>query len=398
MKQFKITPKHSAGIIPWLFDLIFIIPYLFLSILDFKMGILSLIILTLYGYTIFFSLLAGKAGRLISAPSFNLNLLRISIFFSAAVYLYGIISNQNEAIFIMSLTDIGAIAQENSISRYDGLLKVSWAYKAGVIIAFSAAVQGAFLFTVARSPMDYMLSLSILLIGLIDSIVMGSRSGLMQLTITFLSSLYIAKFRSSPHQFPSYFKILAILILGTLTIYVYFLFIQLLRGGGNTDNLKNVAGHVLTWFFGYLPAFSEWLDHTYKAFQYAFGSFTFAGIYDALGFGERAGGIYQPVQISEARVTNIFTAYRGLIEDFGLFGSIIFMAILGRALSICITARRNLYWMTFFLSLIIVTFIAWSFVISIWTYNSIILGQAIGVFTCFIFSKLKKSNNARPFA
>ena len=43
MKLFKLAPRHPAGLVPLLFDLIFIVPYLFLSILDLKVGGLKVI-------------------------------------------------------------------------------------------------------------------------------------------------------------------------------------------------------------------------------------------------------------------------------------------------------------------------------------------------------------------
>ena len=57
---------------------------------------------------------------------------------------------------------------------------------------------------------------------------------------------------------------------------------------------------------------------------------TFAGIFDQLGLVERGNGLFTEfADLGNGDDSNVFTAFRGLIEDFGLAGALVFMAFLG---------------------------------------------------------------------
>lgn len=83
--------------------------------------------------------------------------------------------------------------------------------------------------------------------------------------------------------------------------------------------------------FGHLSAFSQWfLEDGEKLLSLGPGVFTFAGPIDALGLGQRAQGVYgEPVSVARDGFTNVFSLYRGLIEDFGVLGTVVFLFAMG---------------------------------------------------------------------
>jgi oligosaccharide repeat unit polymerase len=90
---------------------------------------------------------------------------------------------------------------------------------------------------------------------------------------------------------------------------------------------------------GQIYAFSDFFsfavdlpsESTYKNDFGAYGAFTFASIFNMFGIGKDfPPGMYEEsLGYNDIFETNIFTFFRGLIYDFGVFGSLIFMFIFG---------------------------------------------------------------------
>ena len=68
---------------------------------------------------------------------------------------------------------------------------------------------------------------------------------------------------------------------------------------------------------------------------------TLAGPFNLFGFIERDLGFYQPVNIGSDTSTNIFTAYRGLISDFTVIGSVIVIFFAGIYFQIVFEKKIN---------------------------------------------------------
>lgn len=85
---------------------------------------------------------------------------------------------------------------------------------------------------------------------------------------------------------------------------------------------------------GHLPAFGDWLHVALrKELSLTYGAFTFGGIFELLNLQERLPGIYEEnIQMTVGGViveSNIFTAFRGLIQDFGYLGAIAGLFLIG---------------------------------------------------------------------
>jgi oligosaccharide repeat unit polymerase len=81
--------------------------------------------------------------------------------------------------------------------------------------------------------------------------------------------------------------------------------------------------------FGYLSAFSQWMSGN-RSESLGFGIYTFGGLYDLAGLHPRAFGVYMSsVTLSGMEESNVYTAFRGLIEDFSFPGALAICAGLG---------------------------------------------------------------------
>lgn len=136
--------------------------------------------------------------------------------------------------------------------------------------------------------------------------------------------------------------------------------------------------------FGHLYAFSDWFSfylgkpsvNTYKPEEgLTWGFFTFMPIFYLFGSKKviPLGVFDEYLRYEEILQTNIYTWYRGLILDFGMFGSLLFIFILGLLLNLCYYHLLSKLKPAFSLSLyaFMIGYFYTSFIISLLIWKSI---------------------------
>ena len=137
-----------------------------------------------------------------------------------------------------------------------------------------------------------------------------------------------------------------------------------------------VVERLKAYLFGYLAAFSNWITMIHDS-SIQFGQTTFAGPLSLAGLVERKLGSYGPILISGDLSTNIYTALRGLIMDFSIFGTGLIMIMVGWFGSV--TYQNVFRGKIFFLVplTLFYAFTLYSPLISIFHYNSLIMSWVI---------------------
>ncbi|MFA0401740.1 O-antigen polymerase, partial [Vibrio splendidus] len=289
----------------------------------------------------------------------------------------GILSNHISTVFnISNISQILVLANQNAISRYDSTLNVSVFYKISTIFSFLCALLLGTFSAVKKNNLSKLLTVAFFSILFLDSILMAARAGLLLQLSAFLSSYLLAKYVTHEKGFYSISapKVIFVIVFFSI-IYAFFVLVQVARGGKDDFDLLSISSHVLTWFVGYLSAFDIWIKDYYN-FEHSFGLRTFSGLADALNISQRSGGVYTPVEVKDGRVTNVYTAYRGLIEDFSLPFSIVIMTSLGvvisKGVNELIFTRNSFYYS---IVVMVIYFILWSFVINPYIYNTVLLAM-----------------------
>jgi oligosaccharide repeat unit polymerase len=163
-------------------------------------------------------------------------------------------------------------------------------------------------------------------------------------------------------------------------VLAFFVALQLSRGG-KTDlaSLPETVEHLRVWFFGHLPSFATWLrTQIGDDGSLRWGQRTFAGLFQLAGIARREQGVYGDfVNVGNGDVSNIYTLYRSLIEDFGIAGALFFVAGLG-LLAGHLHGRlvRGGFAKGALYSLVI-CFIVWSPIGSFCAYNTLIVAFAL---------------------
>ncbi|MGK7389598.1 MAG: O-antigen polymerase [Candidatus Cyclobacteriaceae bacterium M2_1C_046] len=396
-RKFGVSANfHPAFFIPFFTIIIIVVP-IFFALLDpvvfiYNMGIEAIAFLMLIFQVGAIVVLNGTS-LTYPQPSIKLSFTKlkklqiIGIIFS----LVGLYLTMKEIAqyggIPLSFSHIPLLPNINSVARYSGTQVVTGiAFYLG-IIDYSTLIIGGILLA---SKQNKFLSLLPVFIGLFKAYVVGARAGFLIAFIFFLSALIIYKAYLNRGYLTLFtFKMIRIGLISISLIFAFFLVVQMARGGvSDLNRIPQLLTHLNNWFFAYLPAFSVWLD-SYSFDEFHFGAFTLAGIFDQLDIIQRDQGIYkQPVIIGLNIRTNVFTLYKGLILDFHIL-SIPIMFCLGLISSI---AYHQFFkfgnWFYFFVLLVIYSFFLCQHAVSIFNYNTIIIGVFIG-FLIIKFSSTK---------
>lgn len=116
---------------------------------------------------------------------------------------------------------------------------------------------------------------------------------------------------------------IAVLVLAGL-----FVFSQGLRMNRTSiGDLPFLLDHLRLYVVGHMPVFGHWVVNDMpRTAGESMGAATFAGIAELLGLAHRQAGIYEGN--TGFTDSNIYTAWRPLVEDFGIVGGAAFLAVL----------------------------------------------------------------------
>lgn len=170
-------------------------------------------------------------------------------------------------------------------------------------------------------------------------------------------------------------------------IPLVFIMLQWLRQGVSSEFILNEMLHIARISMtGSLSAFTQWFHH-YDGIGLEWGKNTFAGPFELLGIANRVQGFYLDfIEVGKSHI-NIYTAFRGLLQDYGFYGSTLFLFIMG-AIASLLFFRVQKGWIVGVPILSVINgWIIFSPIISLFVNNSIIGGYIL--FFIFSFYPLK---------
>ncbi|EPC4044575.1 O-antigen polymerase [Enterobacter mori] len=383
---------HIGFLVPFFLEIIFVYPYLLMDTLGLHWSYLGFVL----NYTIVAAVQIGAASNVMLpkkdvffVPAKHSNMMLTTLIMFSFV---GVVSNlPGQILFPSNLDSLFALSHSNAVARYDGTLKVSIIYKVSSIFAYFTTFLMGMIYASTRSKKTLFLILLHFGVILMDSVVMAARAGMMLQLFCFLASFYAFSYYNSSRK---YYRVTFKKILLSLTfvclIFLFFVIIQVVRGGKTEYDITGIVSHVITWFVGYIPGFDYWINYLYD-YDVTYGQRTFVGLFDLLGISERVSGVYPAIDIGSGRISNIFTAYRGLVEDFTMPGLYLVLFILGFLLSYTpnvVVARRAKFLAP--ITSFIVFFFFWSYVINPFSYN-VIFFAALMFWAYFIMFVRMKS-------
>jgi len=280
-----------------------------------------------------------------------------------------------------SLSGLLAIGHLVSVERYAGE-QTPFLVRVLVTWTFPAALLGGMSFAIASSRRARILSFMPLLPALAFSLVQAAKANTL-IAILLGMSGYLAMrtiaARSEAKQKRTALITLAAALVGGMS---FFFAVDTLRSHTQKQDgleVQSDFGRVKSTAVGYLSVFSNWVDRPegFDSFHLNLGEYTFGGLLQAAGLNKREVGIFTDTVPLGSDDSNIYTAFRGLVEDFTPVGAALACVVAGY-----VSGRAHSHARRKPISDVVVLigfygFILWSPIGSLFVYNGPILALIV---------------------
>jgi len=255
-----------------------------------------------------------------------------------------------------------------------------WLVRLTIMWVYPAALLGGMAFATASNRKEKFFSLSPLLPSLLVGSAVAARSGILLSCICWISGYLGIRNWQSKGAYPLFRRrsVLVLTALGAGAV-ILFVLVDALRQSqdGQTFDLALDSPRLLKYSLGSLAGFSSWF-HQHVPGHPLLGAYTFSGFFDLLGLHHREIGLYQSFEsLSGGLETNIYTAVRGFIQDFGLAGTVCISFIVGLVSSMFFNHSSQKEWTTIVFGSAFYAFVLASPITSIFTYNGLLLAWVV---------------------
>jgi oligosaccharide repeat unit polymerase len=279
---------------------------------------------------------------------FNTSFLRSLCYFSSGTSLVLFLINMRIQGFSIEDLVFNSVdtASKYAILRSNDLLSSSLTGKIGMVLSYLAVTTGGLLFGGMTSKTRSSLVFVCAFTPAVAALLFQSAKGLLFLFIPlFFAGVLITRlFHGRLYLFDSATVrkgLFALLVLIPLTA-ISFLSRGLYGVTDRTVAIRKSLAYFESYAFGHLYAFSDWFSfhvglpainsYTYEPKGYGF--YTFTSFFNMLGTTRTTPrGVYADYFTNgDLLTTNIFTMFRGLIIDFGIPGTVLYMFVSGVAI------------------------------------------------------------------
>jgi oligosaccharide repeat unit polymerase len=234
------------------------------------------------------------------------------------------------------LMSILQMAAKWTLLRYDGFID-PWPLRLAAIWVYPPALMGGMLLPLSRSRLEKMLAGLSLLPSLLLTALSGGRAAFVVGLVCWLGGyLSVRSCRVEVAGGILSVKSVVFLAAGGLALLLLYVGVNSLRHAKDATDTADLAvdfnsGQIRNYMFGMPSAFAQWFDSDAHD-SVEWGALTFPGAYAVLGIRPRTLGTYNDsAQTVGLEGTNIFTMFRGLVEDFTFFGAFVFCGLWGFA-------------------------------------------------------------------
>ncbi len=238
--------------------------------------------------------------------------------------------------------DLYASAAAYADLHYSESLRVHIFDRLSLVFAYVGAILGGFLFPCTPSRITRWLIVVLSFLPPTLVAVTQTAKGLLFFCIVFFYAGLLV-YRASAGTLLLFEKV----TVKSLTLYAAILILIVTtsfmsRGltaiEDNEEVMRNLIGRFASYSLGHIYAFSDWFafivgrhsELVYPHESAAHGFYTFMAVFDLVGRHKVVPmGVFDDYSYGDWLTTNIFTMFRGLIQDFGFIGSVLFMLATG---------------------------------------------------------------------
>jgi len=279
------------------------------------------------------------------AASENTRFLRLSFYGFSGVVLFCIVINWHLQGFSLKeiVFEFQTTAAKYLTSRSAGQISKNIVSQIGVILTYPAAILGGVVYAARRNRWDGLLASCVAFLpSVLLVVVEGNKGTLFLVAALFWAGILVNSIsHGSGYVFGK--NTLIKIAAGTVIFFpivITAFWIRVMYWVRDFDEaMVKITWYLFSYTSGHLYAFSDWFSaligrgsaQAYSDDFGAHGFYTFMGLFRALG-DERVvpPGIYSEYFIyKDVMQSNIYTIFRGLIQDFGLYGALFFWVVVG---------------------------------------------------------------------
>ena len=201
-----------------------------------------------------------------------------------------------------------------------------------LIISFVAVFVCYRMSFAQRVRSDYIAFTCLVLMSALFSAVCNVRSLLLVPIIIGFFSFYVGCILNDRTYLLRRKRTLFGILLSVLAFGIWIVVIQSARlGDVEFSRLDATLEHMRPWLAGYVPALSVWFEGPYQNSDLTWGKTFFRAILAPLGLvsGEGFSDRIDAVDIGNWQTSNAMTIFRVFLQDFGIFGTLVFCFVLG---------------------------------------------------------------------
>ena len=269
----------------------------------------------------------------------------------------------------LSLNSLAEANNEMAINRYSGTEGGSFLAQLLLMFVYSSCISVGYL----KGFSDEKL-IKLILMAIVPSILIVfslNTKAVFLTSVIFLLVGYVVGIKTSKKTIElntvKIIKLIAILII-PICILVFSMMLRI--GSVDIPTFEIVMHKFISYSLAHIPAFCYWFQNNI-AIEYSLGEKTFIGPLSILGINERIQGVYSDFWSDGNLMTNVYSYFRGLIEDFGMIGGALAFVIIvmmgnyaykgylsGGNKNICITVLTFVYCFIFFWPVSLCTYVS----------------------------------------
>lgn len=369
-------------------------------------GYLTLLVILFSWTFVFFNWKKAFNNNLNKPPAnevYDTKLLRVTLWFS--VFFSVVCSIKVLLVQGFSLADlyddIIMVAAKYAVSRYASEVVYSAYGPLSLGFAYLAVLIAGLIFGSTNNNSRKKWVLLAFLPSIIIMVTQSAKGSFFGSIFYFLGGILVTSIQQNKLVLFKLNSLKMILKIGLFSI-VLFIFSLMSRGLQDTNNVsaffEKLRFFFASYFFAHLYNFSEWITAFWDGFKgskfdishYYYGFYTFTSIYKLFGYKKVIpDGIFDEFNITQDKMeSNVYSIFRGMVMDFGIWGTILFVFLLGLAFHSCFYIflnRRKPIVSTAIIIFMLVVFY-YSFAISVLTWN-------IVLFVFILFVILLKFNS-----
>lgn len=305
--------------------------------------------------------------------------LRLSLYFAAVSLLGGVIYA------VIWLRNLGLSFSLDGFFSMGGMMydiivggePDPWWYRIFRMWVFPSVLLGGFAAPLIQSRAKKLLTLSAFVPSLFMGTAIASRFATLVAIACWMSGYLSMKCFLTRGRFRITTTFVAALLIIVLTAVSMFAGLYVVRGR-KFDDASEASVKIASDILAYLAVFDSYARNQ-ESHPLGFGVYTVGGVFEFLGIKTRVRNVnWEPVDLEGGISSNIYTAFRGLIDDFSFAGSmflcLIAGALVGRAYSQLCSGRISLLWVL----AAYYAFVLFSPIVSAFYYNSVLLSLFIG--------------------